>query len=61
MQVLEQAITATKSLNDDTLSEYIHKQRLQNDRRRDSLQRDRRMGKAAIANGAISKRARKRA
>ncbi len=25
MQVLEQAITATKSLNDDTLSEYIHK------------------------------------
>lgn len=25
MQVLEQAITATKSLNDDTLSQYIHK------------------------------------
>lgn len=25
MQVLEQAITATKSLNDDKLSEYIHK------------------------------------
>ena len=52
MQILEQAIKATGTLDDDKLADYIQ-EHVQDDRRRCPLQRTRRMGRPAGDHGAI--------
>ncbi len=61
MQVLEQAIKATGSLDDDKLAEYIHANAFNTIVGEIQLQRARRMGDRAHDHGAVPERARQRA
>ena len=61
MQVLEQAIKATGSLNDDKLAEYIHKNAFNTIVGEIKLQRARRMGDRAPDRGAVPEHAGQRA
>ena len=55
LQILGQAVEATKTLNDDKLADYIHKTDVQHDRRRHRVRPGRRMDRGAADLGAVSR------
>ena len=53
LQILGEAIEATKTLDDDKLAEYMHSHPFQHDRRRHRLRPGRRMDRGAADLGAV--------
>ena len=60
LQVLAEAVDATKSLDQDKLADYLRKQHVQDHRRRHQIRPERRMGRAPRAGGPVPRHKRQR-